>query len=215
MSKLILFQGDSITDCNRKREEWGNLGAGYAGMTAGELAAKYPYEYEFLNRGISGNRIVDLHARVRRDMINLKPDYMSILIGVNDAWHEFTQQNGVDAEKFEKLYDMLIEELRHDLPDTKLMILEPFVLPGCKTDNVDEHPHRWDFFRDEVALRAQAAKRIAQKYDLPFILLQDTFNAANADAPADGYWLVDGVHPSAAGHALIKKAWIDMFERIR
>ena len=215
MSKLILFQGDSITDCNRKRDEWGSLGAGYAGMTAGELGAKYPYEYTFLNRGISGNRIVDLHARVRCDMINLKPDYMSILIGVNDAWHEYTNRNGVDAQKFEKLYDMLIEELRRDLPDTKLMILEPFVLPGCKTDNNEEHPHRWEFFRDEVALRAQAAMRIAEKYDLPFIPLQEIFNAANADAPADGYWLVDGVHPSVAGHTLIKRAWLDMFERMR
>lgn len=215
MSKLILFQGDSITDCNRKREEWGNLGAGYAGMAAGELGKKYPYEYTFLNRGIGGNRIVDLHARVRRDMINLKPDYMSILIGVNDAWHEYTQQNGVDAVKFERLYDMLIEELQRDLPDTKLMILEPFVLPGCKTDNNEEHPHRWEFFREEVALRAQAAKRIAEKYKIPFIPLQEIFNKANADAPADGYWLLDGVHPSAAGHALIKKAWLDAFETIR
>lgn len=215
MSKLILFQGDSITDCNRKREEYKSLGAGYAGMTAGELGANYPYQYEFLNRGISGNRIVDLHARVRRDMVNLKPDYMSILIGVNDAWHEYTQQNGVDAVKFEKLYDMLIEELRRDLPDTKLMILEPFVLPGCKTDNNEEHPHRWEFFRDEVALRAQAAQRIAQKYDLPFIPLQQTFDQVNADAPADGYWLADGVHPTTAGHTLIKRAWIDMFEKIR
>ena len=79
---------------------------------------------------------------------------------------------------------MLIEELRRDIPDTKLMILEPFVLPGCKTDNNEEHPHRWEFFRDEVALRAQVAKRIAEKYDIPFIPLQETFNAANADAPA-------------------------------
>lgn len=215
MQKLILFQGDSITDCNRKREEFSSLGAGYAGMVAGELGAKYPYQYSFLNRGIGGNRIVDLHARVRRDMINLKPDYMSLLIGVNDAWHEYTQQNGVDAQKFERLYDMLIEELKRDLPQTKLMILEPFVLPGCKTENTDEHPHRWDFFREEVALRAQASQRIAQKYDIPFVPLQETFTAANADAPENGYWLLDGVHPSPAGHTLIKRAWLEAFENIR
>lgn len=215
MKKLILFQGDSITDCGRKREETFSLGAGYAGMVAGELGAKYPYQYSFLNRGIGGNRIVDLHARVRRDMINLKPDYMSLLIGVNDAWHEYTQQNGVDAQKFERLYDMLIEELKRDLPQTTLMILEPFVLPGCKTENTDEHPHRWDFFWDEVALRAQASQRIAQKYDIPFVPLQETFTAANADAPENGYWLLDGVHPSPAGHTLIKRAWLEAFENIR
>lgn len=215
MSKLILFQGDSITDCNRKREEFGSLGAGYAAMISGVLGAKYPYQYSFLNRGISGNRIVDLHARIRKDMINLKPDYISILIGVNDVWHEYSYQNGVDKAKFERLYEMLIEELQRDLPETKIIIMEPFVLPGFQTDNREEHPNRWEYFRDEVALRAQAAKRIAKKYDLPFVRLQEIFTAANADAPADGYWLFDGVHPSVAGHELIKQAWLEVFEQIR
>jgi lysophospholipase L1-like esterase len=94
------------------------------------------------------------------------------------------------------------------------MILEPFVLPGSATENNEEHPHRWEFFRDEVKLRGEAAKRIAEKYNLPFVPLQDMFTAANADAPSNDYWTRDGVHPTAAGHTLIKRAWLKAFENL-
>ena len=126
MEKVILFQGDSITDCGRNREIDRNRGFGYATMVTGVLSAREPYKYTCYNRGISGNRVVDLYARIRKDMINLKPDYISILIGINDVWHEYGQQNGVDAEKFEMVYNLLIEELKRDLPNLKIMILEPF-----------------------------------------------------------------------------------------
>ena len=88
--KKVLFMGDSITDAMRDKDSDAYMGAGYATMAAGVLGRKEPYAYEFMNRGISGNRIVDLHARIRKDMINLQPDYISILIGVNDVWHEYT-----------------------------------------------------------------------------------------------------------------------------
>ena len=131
MSKIILFQGDSITDAGRSYERNDMRGRGYATMVSGELGLSYPEEYEFINRGISGNRIVDIYARMKSDIINLKPDYMSLLIGVNDVWHEFYENpNGVATDKFEKVYSMLIEELKEALPDLKIMILEPFVLKG-------------------------------------------------------------------------------------
>ena len=97
MEKVILFQGDSITDCGRSREADHAMGNGYATFVGGALAAKEPYAYQFYNRGISGNRVVDLYARMKIDMINLKPDYMSLLIGVNDVWHEYEVQNGISA----------------------------------------------------------------------------------------------------------------------
>ena len=214
MSKRILFQGDSITDCGRSRENENSKGSGYATMVAGVLGAREPFAYEFLNRGIGGNRICDLLSRIRMDMVNLKPDYMSILIGVNDVWHEYTRQNGVRADRFERIYCMIIEELKEELPDLKLMILEPYVLPGTATCNNEEHPARWDFFCSEVALRAQAAKRVAEKYGLVFVPLQERFDKANENAPA-GYWLRDGVHPTPAGHELIKQAWLEGFEKLR
>ena len=212
MPKVILFQGDSITDAGRNKENDFFMGYGYANMVAGELSADYPYQYKFYDRGVSGNRIVDLYARLRSDMINLKPDIMSILIGVNDVWHEYTRQNGVSAEKYEMIYGLMIEELRQELPELKIMIMEPFVVKGSATENTEEHPHRWDFFQKEVPLRAAAAKRIADKYNLPFVQLQEMFTAVSADAP-ESYWVRDGVHPTNAGHTLIKRAWIDAFKR--
>ena len=106
MSKVILFQGDSITDCGRDRNVSESIGTGYPRLTAAKLGFENPGEYTFYNRGISGNRIVDLYARIKLDIINLKPDYMSILIGVNDVWHEVMRKNGVDTKKFEKIYSI-------------------------------------------------------------------------------------------------------------
>lgn len=214
MEKIILFQGDSITDTGRAKEpgKEANKGYGYANMVAGELMANEPYKYKCFNRGIGGNRSIDLYARIKTDMINLNPDYMSILVGVNDVWHEYTIKNGLSAEKYELIYGLMIEELLETLPNLKIMILEPFVLPGSATENTEEHPARWDYFSHEVPLRAAAAKRVAKKYGLPFVPLQEMFNQANADAPKPGYWLRDGVHPTQAGHTLIKRAWLKCYE---
>ena len=107
----ILFQGDSITDCGRSYNDNNNLGRGYPHLVEAELGYREPGQHEFFNRGISGNRIVDVYARIKRDIINLKPDVMSILIGVNDVWHELGDSpNGVDPDKFFKIYCMLIED---------------------------------------------------------------------------------------------------------
>lgn len=137
---IVLFQGDSITDCGRDRKNTDSHGTGYAQRVAGILRANEPYKYLTYNRGISGNRVVDLYARIKQDIINLKPDYMSILIGANDVWHEYPGKNGVSAKKYEKIYSMLIEEVQEALPGIKIMILEPFVLPGSATGNAEEFP---------------------------------------------------------------------------
>lgn len=211
MSEIILFQGDSITDCGRNREDASSTGVGYVHMVKGELGCEYPGEYEFINKGISGNRIVDVYARIKKDIINLKPEYLSLLIGVNDVWHELGgKHNGVAADKFEKIYDMLITEILEALPNVKIMIMEPFVLEAEKTAATEAEPERWDCFRTEVPLRAAAAKRIAEKYGLSFIALQDKFNEACKLAPAS-YWLRDGVHPTPMGHWIIKNEWIKAF----
>ena len=206
--KTILFQGDSITDAGRSRENDDNFGVGYATLVKGELGYEYPNQHVFYNRGISGNRVTDLYARIKADILNLKPDIMSILIGVNDVWHECKRQNGVDAEKYFKIYSMLIEEIKEELPDTKIMILEPFVLRESATEDY------WEEFHAEVLKRAVKAKEIAEKYNLPFISLQDKFDEAAKSAP-NNYWLFDGVHPTTAGHELIKREWIKAYEQIR
>lgn len=205
--KRILFQGDSITDAGRSREDEKHLGIGYPRFVSGELALDNPGEYEFFNRGISGNRIVDIYARIKKDLINLKPDVMSILIGINDVWHEVGEQNGVDAEKFFNVYSLIIEEVKAALPNIKIMIMEPFVLKARATEE------NWDYFETETAKRQEMAKKIAEKYNLKYIPLQDKFNEAAKLAPND-YWLGDGVHPTYAGHELIKREWIKAFKEL-
>ena len=204
----FLFQGDSITDAERKREDDNNYGFGYPNLFAAEIGKAFPGEYDFVNRGISGNRIVDVYARIKRDIINLKPDYMSILIGVNDVWHEIGDENGVAPEKFEKIYSMLIEEIKEALPNIKIIILEPFVLTGTATE------HAIDRFKKGLDLNAQASKRIAEKYNLKFVPLQDKFDEACKKAEPS-YWLADGVHPTAAGHAIIKDELRKAFDEIK
>ncbi len=210
MKKTILFQGDSITDAGRDRGSSFDLGKGYPLLASATLGMDNPEKYTIYNRGISGNRIVDVYARIKQDIINLKPDYMSLLIGVNDVWHEICGQNGVDTPKFEKIYTMLIEEIKLSLPDIKLMILEPYVLEGTATENTEEAPDKLERFRTGVAEKAAAAKRVAERFGIKFIPLQAKFDEALSLAPAS-FWLGDGVHPTFYGHELISREWLKGF----
>ena len=212
--KRILFQGDSITDCGRSREVLTDVGNGYPYLVRAHYGLEKPGQFEIVNRGISGNRSVDVYARIKQDIINLKPDYMSILMGVNDVWHELAIQNGVATPKFEKIYTMLIEEIKEALPEVKIMIMEPFCLRAAATENTEEYPDKWNEFNAEVKKRAERAKKVAEKFGLPFISLQDKLDAATEKAE-NTYWLGDGVHPTAMGHELLKREWLATFEQIR
>lgn len=203
MAKVLLFQGDSITDTGRSREADVpanvGLGTGYALMTAAELLASQPEkDWQIYNRGISGNRVVDLYARWKIDALNLCPDVLSILIGVNDTWHEKNNRNGVEVERYDMIYRMLLDWTKKVLPETKLILMEPFVLV---TGAVEA-----DWVAD-IDARRQVVKKIAADYGAVFLPLQEMFNEACKLAPME-YWLRDGVHPTAAGHKLITDAWL-------
>ena len=210
---IVLFQGDSITDCGRDRKNTDSHGTGYAQRVAGILRANEPYKYLTYNRGISGNRVVDLYARMRKDIINLKPDYMSILIGVNDVSGDVDNHNGTDTKKFELIYDLIIQELLEELPGVQIMIVEPYVINGARTCNDDTHPARWEFMSSGVREKATAARRIAEKYGIVFVELQNVFEKALESAPVS-HWLPDGVHPTSAGHELIKRQWLKGFQKL-
>ena len=205
----ILFYGDSITDMGRNREsEIGSVfsfGAGYPFIVASELGRKSPIGYEIINRGISGNRIVDLYARIKADVWNLKPDVLSILIGINDIWHEIACENGVDPIRFEKVYSMLIEDTLKVLPDLKIVLLEPFVLKAATTEM------RYDSFL-QVKVYAKIVKKLSEKYGLYFIPLQEKFDKASSRYGVEPY-LFDGVHPNVAGATLIADEWIKFFNK--
>jgi len=202
---VVLFQGDSITDCGRSREEdstneihfLGN--GGYVCMSAASLLADRPSDGLCIhNRGVAGDRIVDLYARVLRDTINLKPDVLSVLIGVNDTWHGFNN-NGIPIPKFERIYRDYLNEVRESLPNIRLVLCEPFVLRcGVVTDD----------WVTEMDLRREVVRRLVSDYAATFVPFQGLFDEAVKKAPAE-YWASDGVHPSAAGHCLMARAWLD------
>lgn len=205
----ILFQGDSITDCGRSRDNDIYLGHGYPILVTSQLGFDNPEKFSFVNRAISGNRIVDIYARIKRDIIGVKPDVMSLLIGVNDVWHDYNDSpNGVDAEKFYKVYDMLIDEIKTALPDIKIMIMEPYVTHGTSIDPV------WDSFDAEVKKRAEKAKLVAEKYNLTFVPLQKPFDDAFERFNVPTHWTNEGVHPTYFGHELIAREWLKAFEKL-
>lgn len=200
--KTILFQGDSITDCGRNKDDANpnsGLGGGYPLFLASDLLSEMPEkDLQIYNRGISGNRIVDLYARWKIDGINLKPDLLSILIGVNDTWHEKASRNGVEVDRYENFYRMLLVWTIQELPQVKFILCQPFVL---ETGVVGPD------WVSEIHERGVAVKKLAAEFDAVYLPLQDVFDAAAKRADAS-YWLRDGVHPTIAGHRLIADAWM-------
>lgn len=200
----LLFQGDSITDTGRNREQTqanvgSALGTGYCHLIAAQLLATQPKAgLQIWNRGISGHRVVDLYARWRVDAINLQPDLISILIGVNDTWHTFMYNNGVEVERFATVYRMLLEYTRQQLPGVHLVLCEPFVLPcGVVTE-------AWVTEMDQ---RRTVVRELATAFDAVFVPFQSVLREALRQAPAE-YWAADGVHPTPAGHRLLADCWL-------
>ena len=209
--KTIVLLGDSITDSGRTSVKYeDNMGSGYPVLISADLLMNKPDGYKFYNRGINGHRSPDLYARLKSDAINLKPDYISILIGVNDVLHGFDQNNGTNVKQYERLLSMMIEDIKEELPECKIIIMEPFTLEGVLTTNTDEEPDRWERFKSEVYQRAKTAKETAKKYNIPFVELQDVILSA-AKVYGNNYVLRDGVHPTTYGSAIIAKEWLKCY----
>ena len=208
--KKILFQGDSITDCLRDRNNFYGLGDGYASIVNAHYGYDRPGQFECINRGISGNRIVDLYARIKVDCWNLQPDFISILIGVNDIWHELDYKNGVELDRFEKVYRMLIEDTKAKLPNVKMMLCEPFVLQGSGTVDTGD---KWQRFT-AVYDYAKVVENLAKEYGLYYLPLQAAIDAAAEELGAEAI-LSDGVHPAEQGAKLIAKEWVNLFNQTK
>jgi lysophospholipase L1-like esterase len=203
----IVFMGDSITDMGRNREVapgdvW-SFGNTYALLVESELNSKFPKKHQVITKGISGNRVVDIYARIKQDCWNFSPDVVSILIGVNDVWHEIMHNNGVDIERYERIYDMYLADTKKALPNVKFMLLEPFV----EKENATEE--RYEEFL-QVREYAKVVKKLAEKHGAIFVPLQEMFDKASEQYGVS-HWLPDGVHPSIAGAKLIANAWLEKF----
>ncbi len=202
---VILFQGDSITDEGRKKDilepnDTRALGRGYSAHVAGQVMGDHPeLGLQFYNRGISGNKVPDLAARWQKDCIDLKPDIVSILIGVNDIWHTiaFGSKYKGTLKDYEDGYRKLIQDTQAALPGVRVVICEPFTTRG-------------DVFKSNegktVPEYAKVAKKLADDFKLTYVPFQSEIDKACNAAEAK-FWLWDGIHPSTSGHALMAQIW--------
>jgi lysophospholipase L1-like esterase len=195
---LVLFQGDSITDAGRSRENDAELGWGYAGLAAAWFSALYPEKnVRFLNRGVGGERVKDLRARWQRDCLDLRPAWVSIMIGINDTWRRYDSGDPTLAEAYEADYRAILKAVRDRL-GARLIVCEPFLLPFPK-DRV-----AW---REDLDPKIAVARELAREFAAIYVPLDGVF-ARVAVQREPAFWLNDGVHPTLAGHALIAQEWL-------
>lgn len=203
--RRILFQGDSITDAGRDRSsnlpnDAAAMGRGYAFLAMCRLLADSAGRaLEIYNRGISGDKVTDLEARWQRDCIELEPDCVSILIGINDLWHKLDGNWAGTPSDYARDYERLLSRTREALPEVQLLIGEPFVLRAGVVDD------RW---YDELNERRAITQALAEKYGARWIAYQALFDRAVAGGTQPSYWAEDGVHPTPAGHFLMAQAWL-------
>ncbi len=191
---VILFQGDSITDCDRNLDNPDSLGDGYVNLITRMLLDRYSqYDLKFINRGISGDKIGDLQLRWDTDCINVKPDILSILIGVNDTLI-------TPAGQFEEEYRMLLTRTTRAL-NPKIILCEPFLLLG--DDNA---------YRDDLNPKIKIVHKLSEEFCTLLLPLDKIFRESCSLHPPE-YWAPDGVHPTQAGHTLIAKSWIKYVEK--
>lgn len=193
----ILFQGDSITDGNRGRSADPNhiLGHGYAFIIAAKHGAAFPEtKLEFFNRGVSGNTVLELEKRWQKDTLDLKPDVLSILIGVND------KGRGVPFEQYEQVYDKLLTDAKAANPQLKLVLCEPFVVDHKATTPQRGSPNA------DIVKRQEIVARLAQKHGAVLVHFQAALDRATERAPAL-HWIWDSVHPTYSGHQILADEW--------
>jgi lysophospholipase L1-like esterase len=198
-NSVFLFQGDSVTDCGRNHNDINSMGDGYAYMVSAFLGAAYPeLNIRYINKGVGGNRTEDLVSRWQKDCIDLKPDWVSILIGINDTWRRYDNNSPTPVYEYEKNYRTILQQTK-DKTKANLIIMEPFVLPSL------EDRKAW---REDLDPKIQVARKLAAEFGALYVPLDGLFAAASAKGNYS-FWAGDGVHPSASGHALIANALMD------
>ena len=202
----LLFQGDSITDMRWGRNQKDRnhyLGHSYVYLIASRLLTDMPQaKLNFLNRGISGNTVADLKARWRQDALDLKPDVLSILIGVNDVGRAVRSGKDVDVAAFEADYRSLFDQSRQANPELKIVLLEPFVLPVTRVKAA------WEAWRGKIDRLRPVVAKLASEHNAVLLKTQDIFDDA-AQQVEPSHWIWDGVHPLPQGHELIARNWIE------
>ncbi|MER7244919.1 GDSL-type esterase/lipase family protein [Kribbella sp. NPDC000426] len=211
----VMFTGDSITDCQRLDSEDG-LGFGYPLRIAGEWGFRHPQDrLTWLNSGVAGNKVMDLEARWQPDVLDVRPDVVSILAGINDVgWHAYDPDGYViPAEEFAAGYDRLLAPLAE--AGAGLILIEPFLLPVRGVIEVgpallgEEDRRKW---RADLDPKIQVVRELAHRYDAQLLAADGMFAELSARTGPE-YWAADGVHPTPAGHAALAAAWLRLVTR--
>lgn len=198
--QVILFQGDSVTDCGRDREDITSLSYGYPGIIAKTYNLYFPdNEVTFINKGISGNRVKDVLNRYEEDIKEIRPDFISILIGINDTWRKYDSNDPTTPEEFEATYRKLLNLIKTDLPDCKIMIIEPFVLNSL--------PDR-ALWREDLDPKIQVVRKLAKEYADYYVPLDGILAKVEVEQYSCEQLASDGVHPSHLGHGIIAQEYI-------
>jgi lysophospholipase L1-like esterase len=208
----FLFQGDSITDGNWGKNNSANrslsdgnhfLGHGYVFAIAARLGMDFPQAgFTFHNRGMSGHKVSDLEKRWDNDTLDLKPDVLSILVGINDAGAVFRKaSDAYDVAAFEDKYRGLLQRCMEANPRMLLVLAPPFIYP------VGIHKEQWDFWSKETPIRADVVRKLAKEFNAVLVDYPRMFEKASRLAPIE-YWTWDGCHPSVPGHELMAREWI-------
>ncbi len=193
----VLFQGDSITDCNRN--DFPPFGNGYVN----QVAKVFP-QLNIINHGISGNRVIDLKERWQSDTIEQNPDILCILVGVNEVWHYLKYGKPYTDQQYEQDLNLIIDQAKAANPQLKLIMMAPFLFEvGVVTA---------DWLAPLARLRSLFTKTAAIKADV-FIDLQSVLNLALSHASMEEL-CGDGVHPRDLGHTAIAEAFIKVLKQI-
>lgn len=193
---VVLFQGDSVTDCGRNREDLYDLGVGYPLVISSLLYHKLAgMNVTFLNKGISGNRSCDLVARWKEDCLDLKPTVVSIMIGINDTWRGFDSNDPTSCEAYEANYRKILEQTA--ALGARIIMMEPYVLPN---------PEDRKAWRADLDPKIQVCRHLAKEFGAILVPTDGLMNAGFIATP-DTYYSKDGVHPTYAGHGLIAEGW--------
>jgi lysophospholipase L1-like esterase len=205
-NSVVLFQGDSITDAGRTHghnvcNNFEQLGTGYTLFTAAQLLHIHADKHiKIYNRGVSGNKVFQLRDRWEVDAIALQPDVLSILVGVNDFWHTLSHNYKGTPQIYENDLRDLLQYTKEKLPNTQLVLGEPFAIKGGAA--IDEHNWFPNFDTYRTTL-----KKLAYEFNATFVPYQDAFDQATKIAPPR-YWSNDGVHPDLPGRQLMAQVWI-------
>ena len=201
----ILFQGDSITDAGRDKRNYYDLGNGYPRYASELIKKAHPdADMEFINLGIGGNRTCQLFDRLYKDAIELQPDIISILIGINDIWHRHGGNKiATTDEQIELNYRTILKELKAKT-NAKIMMLSPYLLDCEGKENV----------REDLKSVLPIVEKLAAEYADVFVPLNEYFDEALKSAPEPRYYSNDGVHPNENGARFIGKVYAEAIEKL-